>query len=419
MDIAISVKNLSKKYRLYDSPQHRLKEALNPFRKKYHHDFWALSDISFDVRRGETIGIIGRNGSGKSTLLQIVAGTLTPTTGEVAVQGRSAGLLELGSGFNPQFTGRENVFMNGAILGIDHSEMEKRFDEIEGFAGIGDFMDQPVRAYSSGMVVRLAFAVSVCVEPDVLIVDEALSVGDIAFQFKCMERLYKLTKSGTTLLFVSHDMGMIKTFCDRVIYLNNGCERASGPPEKMSELYILDMRDEQRQKLAGQSPITVKTFIGNSEGIAFGTKDGRVVKAEFASTGGLTSTFVTGDIIALEAEVEYLESVKNPSLSISVHDRKMLLVYEKHSMISRAQDRNGNCSANLRCSFKAALGAGRYFITVKLDDRPSDNIFFPIDKQVGLLSFEILQPRTVTFQGIADLAMEFANVDLESKGSNP
>lgn len=409
-EIAISVQNLSKKYHLYGSPQDRLKEALHPFRKKYFHEFWALKDLSFDVRKGDTIGVIGHNGSGKSTLLKVVAGVLTPTTGSVKVNGRIAALLELGSGFNPELTGRENVYLNGAFLGIDRIEMEEVFPAIEQFAGIGEFIDQPVKTYSSGMFVRLAFSVSVCVEPDILIVDEALSVGDAAFQFKCMNRLDKITKSGTTLLFVSHDMGAIKTFCNHVIYLKNGTERASGTPDQMSELYLLDMRDEQVRDLGHQSSVRAKKFIGCSTGIAFGNDQGRVVMARFQNTGGLDSSFISGDRIDIEVEVEYFESVQNPSLTIAIYDRKMILIYSLHTSISGSKTNHNKYCSNILSSFKALLGGGRYFVTVQLNDRPSDRVFFPIDKQVGVLSFEILQPSTMTFLGTADLSMLFSEV---------
>lgn len=221
-EIAISVKNLSKKYRLYDSPQHRLKEALHPFRKKYHREFWALKDVSFDIKRGDTVGIIGKNGSGKSTLLQIICGVLQPSSGDVVTDGRISALLELGAGFNPEFTGRQNVYMNGAIKGFTKEEMDERFQAITEFADIGDFIDQPVKTYSSGMYVRLAFSLSSCINPEILIVDEALSVGDMFFQAKSMTRMRKMMEGGTTVLFVSHDVSAIKSICGKAILLDRG-----------------------------------------------------------------------------------------------------------------------------------------------------------------------------------------------------
>jgi len=220
-EIAISLKNVSKCFKRYAHPVDRLKEILYPGHTQSQ-NFWALQNINLEIIKGQTVGIIGRNGSGKSTLLQIIAGTLTPTSGSVEVKGRIGALLELGSGFNPGFTGRENVFLNGAILGLTREEMEQRFDDIAAFADIGDFIDQSVQTYSSGMVVRLAFAVSVNIEPDILILDEALAVGDAAFQFQCFERLERLTQLGVTILFVSHDMSSVKLFCEHVLYLANG-----------------------------------------------------------------------------------------------------------------------------------------------------------------------------------------------------
>jgi ABC-type polysaccharide/polyol phosphate transport system ATPase subunit len=242
-DLAISVQNISKVYRIYERPQDRLKQMLLArFGRSYGHEFWALRDIAFEVRRGEAVGIVGRNGSGKSTLLQIIAGTLAPTDGRALVRGRVLALLELGSGFNPEFSGRENVFLNGAILGIDPAEMRERFDDIAAFADIGDFLDQPVKTYSSGMVVRLAFAVQAHLQPDVLIVDEALSVGDTSFQHKCMRRIKALIDQGTTLLFVSHDSGTVKRFCSRGLWLDQGRQRFFGEAGVAVEKYLAFLR---------------------------------------------------------------------------------------------------------------------------------------------------------------------------------
>jgi ABC-type polysaccharide/polyol phosphate transport system ATPase subunit len=237
-DIAISVRNLSKKYRLYDSPQHRLKEALHPFRKKYHRDFWALKDVSFEVKRGETVGLIGRNGCGKSTLLQLICGTLTPSEGEVVVKGRISALLELGAGFNPQFTGRQNLYMNGALLGFTKEQMDERYPMIAEFADIGDFIDQPVKTYSSGMYVRLAFAIAINVDPDILIIDEALSVGDALFQQRCIARIRAMIDSGVTMLFVSHSAETIRALCKNGIWLENGCTRMIDEAVKVSNAYL-------------------------------------------------------------------------------------------------------------------------------------------------------------------------------------
>lgn len=240
-DIAIKVENLSKCYQIYDKPRDRLLQMLSRGRKQYFREFWALKDASFEVKKGETVGIIGRNGSGKSTLLQLICGTLNPTSGTIKVNGRIAALLELGSGFNPEFTGRENVKLSASLYGLTQDEIEACFGEIEAFAEIGEFIDQPVKTYSSGMYVRLAFAVSINVHPDILIVDEALAVGDAAFQAKCMARLKALMNAGTTVLFVSHDTASIRNLCQRVLWLNHGDMVAYGEPEPVIGKYVAEM----------------------------------------------------------------------------------------------------------------------------------------------------------------------------------
>lgn len=237
-DIVISVRNIGKMYTLYNRPQDRLKQSLFwRIGRNYGNPFWALRDVSFDVRRGETIGIIGRNGSGKSTLLQIIAGILQPTTGNVQVNGRVAALLELGSGFNPEYTGRENIFLNGAILGLNQKNIENRYDEIVAFADIGEFIDQPVKIYSSGMYIRLAFAIQACIFPDLLIVDEALSVGDVSFQRKCFRRLEELHDRGSCILLVSHDLNAIVNVCSKALLINDGVVLYEGIPSEVCDKY--------------------------------------------------------------------------------------------------------------------------------------------------------------------------------------
>lgn len=234
---AIEIKNLTKKYAMYAKPQDRFKEALNPFRKSYHTDFYALKDLNIEVKKGEMIGFIGENGSGKSTLLKIITGVLTPTSGKVEIKGKIAALLELGSGFNMEYTGYENIYLNGMILGFEEEEVDAMVDSIVEFADIGEHINQPVKTYSSGMFVRLAFAVAINVDPDILIVDEALAVGDLEFQLKCMEKFTELRNSGKTILFVSHDINSIRRFCDRVYWLKNGKVVESGDTMEVTELY--------------------------------------------------------------------------------------------------------------------------------------------------------------------------------------
>ncbi|MEH2372718.1 ABC transporter ATP-binding protein, partial [Nostoc sp.] len=236
-EIAISLKNVSKCYKRYARPVDRLKELLLPA-KTHAQEFWALQDISLEISKGDTVGIIGQNGSGKSTLLQIIARTLTPTTGKLYVNGRVSALLELGSGFNPEFTGRQNVFFNGQVLGLSRAEIEAKFDKIASFAEIGDFLEHPVKTYSSGMVVRLAFAVVANTEPSILIVDEALAVGDAKFQARCMKRIRQLKEEGVTILFVSHDSGNVKMLCNSAVLMNHGRILEIGEPKQVVNHYI-------------------------------------------------------------------------------------------------------------------------------------------------------------------------------------
>lgn len=250
-EVAISVQGVTKKYRLFRSPKERLKEALHLFRKRYHQEFWALKGVTFDVHKGHTVGILGRNGSGKSTLLQIITSVLQPTSGVVTVRGRVSALLELGAGFNPEFTGRDNVILNGAIMGIRHHEMVKRISAIEEFADIGEFFDQPVRTYSSGMFVRLAFSAAINIDPDILIVDEALAVGDAEFQQRCFAKFKEFQEKGVTIVFVTHDMEAVARHCQDAILLEEGRLVSTGQPKDVVAKYI-DLL-EGRHLATGQS----------------------------------------------------------------------------------------------------------------------------------------------------------------------
>lgn len=239
-DVAIQVTNVSKHYHIYENPVDRLKQSLFRGRKRYYKEFKAIDNVSFEIKKGETVGIIGRNGSGKSTLLQMICGTLTPTYGEIKFNGRVAALLELGAGFNPEFTGRENIYLNASILGLSNKEIDDKYDEIVEFSGISDFIEQPIKSYSSGMYVRLAFAVIAHVDADILIIDEALSVGDAFFVQKCMRFLRSFMKKGT-VVFVSHDTGAVLNLCDSAILLQKGLIVDSGTPKKVTEHYLEDL----------------------------------------------------------------------------------------------------------------------------------------------------------------------------------
>src|SRR6266481_6798748 len=257
MPIALRVENLSKQYRIYDHPGDRLKETLSRGRWKCHREFWALSDLNFEIEAGTTTGIIGPNGSGKSTLLQLITGTLEPTHGDVWHTGRIAALLELGAGFNMEFTGIENVFMNAALMGFARKETEKLLPEIQRFAEIGDFIHQPVKTYSSGMYVRLAFATAVATDPKILIIDEALSVGDAVFQHRCLRRIKQMQESGTTILFVSHDVSAIKALCSRAILLNQGRVEMDGKPAEVLNRYqgLIMEREEAYDRTARSAAV--------------------------------------------------------------------------------------------------------------------------------------------------------------------
>src|SRR5690348_17405177 len=294
-DFSIRVEGLSKRYEIYSQPAHRLKQMILPRAQRamrrsartYFNEFWALRDVGFDVRKGETVGIVGRNGSGKSTLLQMICGTLNPTLGTIAVNGRVAALLELGAGFNPEFTGRESVRLSGLLYGLSERELNARFDAILDFAGIGDFIDQPIKTYSSGMYVRLAFSVAINVSPDVLVVDEALSVGDEAFQRKCFARINAIRDAGATVLFVSHAAGTVVELCDRAILLDRGEMIADGAPRFVVPRYHKLLYAPTGKAAAVREAIKQESIEGKSGGglpiTGPGNRLGRLAKIGRAS----------------------------------------------------------------------------------------------------------------------------------------
>lgn len=260
-DCVIDINNLSKSYKIFNKPTDRVKEALNPFGHRYSKDFYALKNVSFEISRGETVGIIGKNGAGKSTLLKIITGVLTPTSGEVHISGSIASLLELGAGFNPELSGIENIFLNGMLMGRTKREMSNLLPNIKKFANIGEFIYQPVKTYSSGMFSRLAFATNVFVEPDILIVDEALSVGDTRFQIKCMKKIKELMERGTAILFVSHDMNIIRRFCTRAIWLNSGCIQCDGDANWVVDRYTDDLKIKEAEQSLADKKINKKVVV--------------------------------------------------------------------------------------------------------------------------------------------------------------
>ncbi|MEZ3499127.1 ABC transporter ATP-binding protein [Pantoea sp. KPR_PJ] len=343
-DYAIEVNNVSKCYHIYDRPSDRLKQSVfsglrrmvGSSDKPYFREFWALKDISFKVKKGESVGIIGQNGSGKSTLLQIICGTLNPTSGQVKTQGRIAALLELGSGFNPEFTGRENIYMNGAVLGLSRKEIDERFDEILAFADIGEFVEQPTKTYSSGMLVRLAFAVQVCVEPEILIVDEALAVGDALFQKRCFERMEKLRTNGTTLLFVSHDQESVRTMTNKAVFLEHGVIKFSGTSADALLEYRKTLHEIESAKLNETARHLKEKARKNREETQHVIEANNVVSTDEIMSDGeekpfseRLKTFSFGDLDAEITEVEVFDANNEPCSHFDPRDEVRIIVHCK------------------------------------------------------------------------------------------
>lgn len=332
---SISVRNLTKQYLLYDRPVDRLKQLLARGRKRYYREFNALTAVSFEVTQGQTVGIIGQNGSGKSTLLQLICGTLQPTSGEISVNGRIAALLELGAGFNPEFTGRENVMMQGAIMGLTRVEMVNKLPAIEAFAEIGEFIDRPVKTYSSGMFVRLAFATAVHVEPDILVVDEALAVGDVAFQHKCMARMRDFMQRGT-VLFVSHDIASVTSLCSEVIWLEHGSIREIGNPKTVTEHYLARMYEEiNRAEKTRPAPTEKGRSRARSATLedlfnlekrrteSFGTGGGEITGIAIYDEGGCpVGEIQAGQRIRVQLTARARDGIQHPIIGLSFKDIK-------------------------------------------------------------------------------------------------
>ena len=315
-DVAIRVENVSKVYKLYDKPIDRLKETLNISNKVYHKDHYALNDISFEVKKGETVGIIGTNGSGKSTLLKMITGVLTPTSGNIEVNGKVSALLELGAGFNPEYTGMENIYLNGTMMGYSREEMESKVQPILEFADIGEFINQPVKTYSSGMFARLAFAVAINVEPEILIVDEALSVGDTRFQIKCMNKMKQMMEGGTTVLFVSHDTNSIKRFCSKALWIDKGIFKGFGDTDTLTDRYLDFLKHGNIDGLSDEVVITeeeIKPFTPGdniAEIVDFSILDINEKKVNQFEKDQYIKISVTYDV--------YDENIQNPVLGIAI-----------------------------------------------------------------------------------------------------
>lgn len=389
-EIAISARKLTKIYRTYENPLNRVRQALSLGNRIYYRQFTALSGISFDIERGETVGIIGRNGSGKSTLLQLVCGIRKPTAGDIRVSGRISALLELGAGFHPEFTGRENVHMYGAILGIPRAEMEKRFPEIEAFAEIGEFVDEPVKTYSSGMFLRLAFATIAHVDADIIVIDEALSVGDALFAQKCMRFLRDFRKRGT-LLIVSHDMAALLNLCDRVIWLDKGAIRSLGLPKNICETYLQLSRSGQQNAVANtpaSAPPTqqhadrsaleklgsqLEALSAGAPGRSFGAGGARITAVRLAGEGGdtLTSTW-GGEAVVLSISAKAHAPLQQPIIGFVIRDRLGQSLFGENTYSAYADKPVALAAGNIieaRFRFRMPrLQSGSYSISVAVAD---------------------------------------------------
>jgi len=400
-NIAIKVKNLTKTYRLYNSNADRVKEALHPLRRKYHHEFDALHDVSFDVKKGETVGIIGKNGSGKSTLLKLITGVLTPTSGSVQVNGRISALLELGSGFNPELTGIENVYFNGTLMGISREEMGAKLEDILAFADIGEFVHQPVKSYSSGMFVRLAFAVAVCVEPEILIVDEALSVGDMAFQQKCFDHLNLLKERGITILLVTHDVLLTRNYCEYVVYLQGGNVAMVADAETAGEIYIKDMKSEVQKMVTSSEKAQAQKAT-----IRFGNTDGEITAVEVTNPDSGLSVFTDDDLLRIQVSARAKKTILYPRIYVQIRDFRGYVIYGVYTAPDELQRINEGEYIKLigTLSMRVTLGPGEYSVTVAINNSFGETTQILLDKQVGAATFTVLsKAETRTFQGFVNL----------------
>lgn len=393
-EVAISVNNVSKMYKLYDNPMDRLKESLGLSRKKKYKEHYALNDVSFQVRKGETVGIIGTNGSGKSTILKIITGVLNPTQGQVVVDGRISALLELGAGFNGEYSGIENVYLNGTMIGFSKEEIDAKLQDILDFADIGDFVNQPVKTYSSGMFVRLAFAVAINIEPEILIVDEALSVGDVFFQAKCYRKFEEFKEMGKTILFVSHDLSSIGKYCDRVVLLNKGKKLAEGDAKEMVNLYRRVLVNQYEEPEETQEEVTesiqeqeqeekreekVETVFNqpqqedlmksnlnlNPEVLEYGSKLAEIKDFSIRDdTGMITNVIEKGKMFSVDMVVHFQEDISEPIFAFTLKDLKGTEITGTNTMyenIPVAPQKKGDIR-HITFTQKMPLEAGEYML---------------------------------------------------------
>lgn len=374
-DIAISVNNVSKVYKLYDNPMDRLKESLGLSKVKRHKEHYALNNVCFDVKRGETVGIIGTNGSGKSTILKIITGVLNPTEGEVVINGRISALLELGAGFNMEYTGIENVYLNGTMIGFSKEEIDAKLESILEFADIGDFVHQPVKTYSSGMFVRLAFAVAINIEPEILIVDEALSVGDVFFQAKCYKKFEEFKEQGKTVLFVSHDLGSIAKYCDRVVLLNKGIKKAEGNPKDMVDLYkkVMVKQDGQvveqsiTQEKESADTVWKEHFQINPNLDEYGSKKAEIIDfGIFDDEGTITSSLIKGSKFTIKSKVKFHTDIANPIFTYTFKTLKGVDITGTNTMYEKADIGKAKAGEIYVASFEQEMNlqGGEYLLSI-------------------------------------------------------
>lgn len=375
--IAIEVKNISKSYKLYEAPIDRLKESLSVIKKKYHKNFNALSEVTFNVNKGEIVGIIGKNGSGKSTLLKIITGVLSPSAGSYVVNGKISALLELGAGFNPDYTGMQNIYLNGMMLGFEREEIEKKIPAILEFAEIGDFIYQPVKNYSSGMFARLAFSVAINVDPEILIVDEALAVGDLKFQIKCMEKFNDFRDRGKTILFVSHDINSIKRYCSRAIWLNNGEIEMQGNTDIVCDRYTDFLKYGTKDKILVNEKNTPKVLnenlIGAIEDVTLTNGDIEISEIEQGSN--------------LKVNIEYLMNVDDIDIviGVAIHTIDGIYVCGLNTLLDNKLIRYQKGLNNITLEYKSLkLLGGSYYIDVAIFEK---NAHVPIDYRAHHIEF--------------------------------
>lgn len=344
-EFAISVEHISKMYKLYRGRADRLKDALHLSRKKSYQEYYALSDVNFQVKKGETVGLIGTNGAGKSTLLKLITGVLTPSEGQIEVNGKISALLELGAGFNYEYTGMENIYFNGTLMGYTKEQMEKKVPQIVEFAGIGEYINQPVKMYSSGMFARLAFAMAINVEPDILIVDEALSVGDIYFQSKCFKKMDEIKRNGTTVLLVTHDMSSVVKYCDKVVVLNHGKVVKEGNPKEMVDIYkkiLVNQYDEKEPEETAKLLVEKDSWMSqlsiNEENVLYGSGKARILDfGLFDEKGNVTGLILKKSTFEIKIKVQFEEDVEYPIFAFTIKNARGAEVTGTNSMFERLE----------------------------------------------------------------------------------